>query len=131
MWTKFMDMHSGGGLKNKYEHIFIEADNEEVAINIFQNKYSDPNNITCSCCGEDYSVSTEKTFALASAYERNNVWINKTEPSGEKRGKYHDGPVETIPEGWASRYIGSVEDTWISIDDYLLSKEIKVIGNND
>lgn len=25
MWTRFMDMHSGGGSKEKWEYIYIEA----------------------------------------------------------------------------------------------------------
>lgn len=47
-WTQFMDMHSGGGSKEKWENIFIEAPEEEAKI-----------------------ISEFKTLAEATAYARN------------------------------------------------------------
>ncbi len=55
-WTHFYDMHSGGGKKEKWEHIFIQA-NEEEAKKAFMNKFGhDPEYVTCDCCGRDYSI---------------------------------------------------------------------------
>ncbi len=56
MWTHFNDMQSGGERKLDYEHIFIEAE-EFIAIELFERIFRrDPCNVTCSCCGPDYSI---------------------------------------------------------------------------
>lgn len=78
MFTKFMDMHSGGGLKEKYAYIYIEASSNEAEV-IFYNRFGhSPNRVTCTCCGEDYSVSESKTLCEATAYERGCSWTKKT-----------------------------------------------------
>ncbi len=56
-WTTFMDMHSGGRLKASHQWIVIEAP-QALAELVFYNRFGhNPNRITCTCCGEDYSVS--------------------------------------------------------------------------
>ena len=56
--VNFMDMHSGGGLKERYSHIYIEAMGEDAASLIFYNRFGhNPNRITCTCCGEDYAIN--------------------------------------------------------------------------
>lgn len=70
VWTQFHDMHSGGGQKLKWARIYIEAPRSEAEI-IFQNRFGrNPHRITCTCCGEDYSLSEAKSLAEASWYER-------------------------------------------------------------
>lgn len=71
-WTLFWDMHSGGGTKEKpYEKIYIEAPRVE-AIAIFYNRFGhNPERVSCTCCGEDYSISEEDSFLQASGYHRN------------------------------------------------------------
>lgn len=69
-WTRFMDMHSGGGQKEKWSKIYIQASEEEAKV-IFYNKFGhDPDRVTCTCCGEDYSISEEKDLQQASGYDR-------------------------------------------------------------
>lgn len=71
MWTQFMDMHSGGGQKEKWAKIYIEAPEKE-AIKIFYNRFGhNPYRVTCTCCGNDYSTSEGKTLEEVTAYERN------------------------------------------------------------
>ena len=56
VWTRFFDMSSGGYEKLDYTVIWIEAPEEE-AVKIFEDIFGrDPNNVTCPCCGEDYSI---------------------------------------------------------------------------
>lgn len=56
MWTKFFDMSSGGSEKLDAGVIWIEA-SEDEAIPIFEQIFDrDPYNVTCACCGSDYSV---------------------------------------------------------------------------
>jgi hypothetical protein len=70
-YTQFMDMHSGGGLKLQWQYIYIESDSQEQGITIFENMFGrDPSNVTCYCCGKDYSVTFSEDIAQATAYER-------------------------------------------------------------
>lgn len=82
-WTRFHDMHSGGGQKLDWGHIFIQAPREE-AIEIFKKTFSrDPDHVTCDCCGPDYSISENRIYSgdrqeqrfgdlgYATCYERN------------------------------------------------------------
>lgn len=55
MYTRFYDMHSGGGQKTDYATIYIEAA-EEDAKNIFLGRFHrNPDQVTCNCCGEDFA----------------------------------------------------------------------------
>lgn len=54
MYTSFFDLHSGGEAKTDYPRIYIEAP-EEKAVAIFTALFGDPDNVTCGCCGVDYS----------------------------------------------------------------------------
>lgn len=69
-WTKFLDMNSGGGSKLEWEEIYIEAP-EDIAVRVFAAKFGrQADNVTCACCGEDYSVSQHKSLEEATAYSR-------------------------------------------------------------
>lgn len=78
MWTQFWDMHSGGGTKEPpYQKIYIEAPEEEAKV-IFYNRFGhNPERVTCTCCGEDYSLSESETLEDATAYHRNCRWDDK------------------------------------------------------
>jgi hypothetical protein len=70
MWTQFMDMHSGGGRKLDWEYIYIEAPQAEAEI-VFYNRFGrNPHRVTCTCCGNDYSLSSEESLAQLTGYER-------------------------------------------------------------
>jgi hypothetical protein len=56
MFTKFYDLSSGGSAKEEFCTLYVELPISE-AIEWFIDKYGhDPYNITCECCGSDYSV---------------------------------------------------------------------------
>lgn len=88
MFTRFMDMHSGGRTKlPPYEYIYIEAPEKEARI-IFQNRFDrDPDHVTCQCCGNDYSVSESNSLASASAYDRGCKWDKSTNDYDPNSGK--------------------------------------------
>ena len=71
MWTLFWDMHSGGGTKEPpYENIYIEAPQDE-AIVIFYNRFGhNPNRVSCTCCGGDYSISENEELSQVSGFHR-------------------------------------------------------------
>lgn len=71
MWTQFWDMHSGGGCKEApYEQIFIEAPEEEAKV-IFYNRFGhNPERVSCTCCGEDYSISEDEELNQLTGYHR-------------------------------------------------------------
>lgn len=71
MWTQFWDMHSGGGQKEKWAHIYIEAPEAE-AKRVFFNRFGhNPDRVTCTCCGPDYSVTEEPTLEQLTGHHRN------------------------------------------------------------
>jgi hypothetical protein len=85
VWTKFMDMHSGGGQKEKWAYIFIEAPEEEAQV-IFQNRFGhNPNRVTCTCCGKDYFIDESPTLEEATAYYRGCKYDEKTRKYVEKQ----------------------------------------------
>ena len=66
MWTRFMDLHSGGFKKEKHAYIYIEA-GEAEACRVFFDKFGhDPTDVACECCGQNYSISSgERWESLA------------------------------------------------------------------
>jgi hypothetical protein len=83
-----MDMSSGGGIKEPpYEHIYIEAPIKEATL-IFCNRFGHtPEHVTCSCCGEDYSVNENESLYHLTGHSRGCRYIGSEdtyveEPSG-------------------------------------------------
>lgn len=116
MWTEFMDMCSGGGVKEPpYEYIYIEAPEEEAKV-IFYNRFGhNPERVTCTCCGDDYSISSHESLAQLTGYHRN---CRSLETPRLPDGLYdNDNPViksslyleadEPVPEGY-SLYVHSL-----------------------
>ena len=69
-WTLFWDMHSGGGSKEKWDKIYIQAP-KDVACIVFYNRFGhSADRVSCTCCGADYSVSESETLEDASGYHR-------------------------------------------------------------
>lgn len=93
MWTCFMDMHSGGGTKEgAFDKIFIEAA-EDMAQVIFYNRFGhNPNRVSCTCCGEDYSITESETLEAATGYHRGLRSVKQT------WGKDNEGVVHWLPE---------------------------------
>jgi hypothetical protein len=114
-WTHFWDMHSGGRTKEPpYEQIFIEMPEKE-AISVFYTRFGhNPYRITCTCCGEDYSISEWDSLAEATSYFRNaSVQEDGTE-------KFHNN------------YCGDVDDRrLISVDELKKNTKFLFIYNSD
>lgn len=70
-WTRFMDMHSGGGCKEyPFEYIYIQYP-KDVAERVFYLMFGhNPDRVTCTCCGNDYSVDESKDLKQATGYNR-------------------------------------------------------------
>ncbi len=99
-WTQFWDMHSGGGTKESpYEKIYIEAPEKEATI-IFYNRFGhNPNRVSCTCCGEDYSISESDSLEQATGYHRGCKYDNKKKLYLEEASKEHSwNKFQTIEE---------------------------------
>lgn len=109
MWTKFWDMHSGGGRKEPYDRIYIEAPEKEACI-VFYNRFGhNPNRVTCTCCGEDYSIDEHESLEQATAFHRNCRYDTRTD-----------------------RYVEDLnEKNYTPLDVYLTSPDILVIRATD
>lgn len=87
--ARFMDMHSGGRAKIQkngidQNYVYIQAP-EKLAVIIFKEMYDrDPENVTCQCCGEDYSVSYADSLSTVTGYERGCDWDYETKAYTEK-----------------------------------------------
>ena len=105
MWTHFWDMHSGGGQKENFGHCYIEAPENEAKV-IFYNRFGhNPERVTCTCCGDDYSISEYETLEQATAYERN--------------CKYHDnGYIEEKGDSYRE---------YLTLPEYLKKSDVLVI----
>lgn len=132
VWTHFHDMHSGGGQKLDWGHIFIEAPQAEAEV-IFQNRFKrNPNRVTCTCCGPDYSISEDASLEQATAFERGCDYVYR-DAKGNEAGE---------DEGWKSGvgitpgYTAGYEERparrfrlreYQTLADYLKAEKVKVI----
>lgn len=98
MITVFWDMSSGGGSKlfddkaRPITMIFIHAPEAEARA-IFTAKWGrDPDNVTCQCCGPDYSVSEiePEDVRTYTGYSRGQVFTIDRWLVGEIRKKKAD-----------------------------------------
>lgn len=132
-WTRFMDMHSGGDTKlwrkdgvvsdsgprwgvrddafEAVEYIFIEAAQAEAEAIFYKRFGRNPERVTCTCCGPDYSINESPTLAAATAYERNCAW-----------NKGGDGYVEAPRDGYRE---------YQTVEQFLGRKDIHVIRRAD
>jgi hypothetical protein len=98
MWTRFMDMHSGGGCKEPpYEYIYIEAPQAEAEL-VFYNRFGhNPNRVSCTCCGDDYTITEDESLANITGYDRG-CESGYVLPSGEEIfGEKSDGFWYALP----------------------------------
>ena len=137
-WTHFWDMHSGGGQKLPWAHIFIQAD-EDTARKMFAEAFGrDPDNETCSCCGDDYVIEENPSLSEATGYHRNLRYVSPLSEGGwasatleERReanrvGHYIE-PGEPVPDGWHvhDRFRRGDE---VSMDEFLADPHFYDLG---
>ena len=133
-WVRFMDMRSGGGLKEPYAYIYIEALCEDDAITIFYNRFGhSPHRVTCTCCGEDYGVDDGDSLADISAYERGCDYAY-FRPDGTECPK-DEGWItgKGIAEGYSAKYVerkGKYRKH-VTLGEYLKDSRVLVIRATD
>lgn len=86
-WTRFHDMHSGGGQKLDWGMIYIQAPQEEAERVFYARFKRNPNKVTCTCCGPDYSIDESSDLYQATGFERGCGWADDkyTETSGDSK----------------------------------------------
>jgi len=143
MWTRFMDMHSGGGCKEKWQYIFIEAPQDEATV-IFYNRFGhNPNRVSCTCSGEDYSISDYETLEEATAFERG---LRCLETPKDEKGRYMNDmewptrggscylePGEEVPEGHTLSSFKSFrgDGPGQHLDEYMQSEDVLFIRKDE
>lgn len=73
-WTRFMDMHSGGRQKEDFSLAYIEAPEAEAKAIFYSRFGHNPERVTCTCCGDDYSIGEHETLERATASDRGCAW---------------------------------------------------------
>lgn len=112
--TTFWDMHSGGGLKEKWHMIFIEAPQAEAEV-IFYNRFGhNPNRVTCTCCGNDYSISEDEDLLQATGYHRGCAYDKESQ-------KYVE--AENTSDGWHHEYV--------PLNEYLAREDVLLIRRDE
>lgn len=97
-WTRFMDMHSGGGQKEKFDFLHIEAPEEEAKV-IFYNRFGhNPERVSCTCCGDDYSIREDSSLNQSSAFDRGCAYDSGKKEYVEKGGEKSCLPYQTMPQ---------------------------------
>lgn len=127
MWTSFNDMHSGGYTKEPpYDIIFIEAPEDEARV-IFYNRFGhSPDRVSCTCCGQDYSMSSEESFKELSGYHRGCEYAHNDAKPGSGRYFEEDEP---LPDGFKKSF-GSFKK-YYSVDEYMKREDVLVIPKQD
>ena len=101
-WTELWDMCSGGDRKEDFHCCYIEAPEEEAKV-IFYNKFGhNPDRVSCTCCGNDYSIAESDSLELATAFHREARWDDKLKGYDTSTAK-------------------------ISLEDYIKRADVKVI----
>lgn len=79
-----MDMHSGGGRKEPYAYIFIQAPEAEAKSVFYARFGHNPDRVSCTCCGADYSITQESSLTQGTAYERGCAFDDDTDTYVER-----------------------------------------------
>ena len=133
-WTQFWDMHSGGGQKEAFAHCYIEAPAAE-ARSVFYSRFGHAaERVSCTCCGEDYSISESESLEQATAYHRGLRYVDDIPgENGLYRGAgwvpgYYLEPGAEIPAGCTVRRAGGLwgenrerYPNGMSLEEYLAS----------
>jgi len=115
MITYFFDVHSGGGSKEQWQHILIEAP-QDVAELVFYNRFGhNPNRVTCTCCGPDYSIYEHESLEQATAYHRNCFY--------DKESRDYLEELDPQKEGYGLSYV--------TLTDYLGRDDVLFISKYD
>ena len=109
-WTVFMDMYSGGQIKqHPYEMIYIQAPMEQ-AKSIFISQFGhDPSEVACNCCGVNYSISEDKSLEQVTGHYRGCKLVNN---------EY----VEVSRNSYAE---------YVTLDEYLKDETVLVIYSKE
>lgn len=133
MWTQFMDMNSGGSPKQKWDQIYIEAAEDEAKL-IFYNRFGqNPDRVSCTCCGSDYSISSDESLEQLTGYHRGcaseYVDGDKILSEDEYRAmSFAQRSKKKITHRYAEREDPNRSyNKYKSLDKYLAGKSIKVI----
>lgn len=104
-WTRFGDMNSGGGRKEDFAILYIEAPEAEAKVIFYKRFGHNPERVSCTCCGQDYTVEESETLSEATAYDR---------------GCHYDSKAGSYVERAAERSYGN---KYIALEDFIASKE--------
>lgn len=139
MWTQFWDMHSGGGQKESFSQCFIEAPEEEAKSVFYVRFGHNPDRVSCTCCGSDYSISESESLEQATAYHRNLRYMTPYDGSRAWRGLSQEErqranevsrylePGEAVPEGMFVQNDRFIPGRPIALADYIANDDVLVI----
>lgn len=128
MWTQFWDMHSGGSTKEPpYDKIYVELPKEQAIVWFYNRFGHSPYRVTCTCCGEDYSLYEDPSLAQITGYHRNLRYIEKG-----KAYRYLE-PGKEVPEGWKITNIsaGRSMEGQLTIEEYEAREDVLIVRRSE
>lgn len=134
-WTSFHDMNSGGGKKEPYRMIFIEAEIDEAKI-IFYNRFGhNPERVTCTCCGDDYSIGEEESLSQATAFHRGCDYAY-FRPDGSECDRDEGFIIgKGMPDGYSAKYVerkgSNAYREYQTLSEYEAIGDMLVIRSNE
>ncbi len=138
MWTQFWDMHSGGGRKEApYHYIYIEAPEEEAKVIFYSRFGHNPTRVSCTCCGEDYSIDSHEDLLQLTGFHRGCHAIEtprdpktglykNNDPVIQKREYLEDG--EEPPEGY-TRSTLSPYGKYETLEEYRARNDVLILAS--
>lgn len=136
VWTRFMDMHSGGGQKEPpFEYIYIEAPEAEAKV-VFYNRFGhNPERVSCTCCGDDYSIAESESLEQSSAFDRGCRYAYFNEDGVEVDESVAWKPGRGIKKGCVGRYVdkpgGRGVSNYQTLDSFLQRTDVLAINADD
>jgi hypothetical protein len=114
-----------------YEKIYIEAPADEAKV-IFYNRFGhNPERISCTCCGDDYSIDESESLEIASAYHRGcrYAYFNAKGKEITPERKY------SVPKGTKGRYVDEPDtegfNDYQPLAEYIQQPDVLVIYAKD
>jgi hypothetical protein len=127
-WTLFWDMHSGGGTKESpFEMICIEAPEDEAKVVFFNRFGHSPERVSCTCCGQDYSIYEESELWILTAHHRNCKTLEQKH-DGEKwvpEQPYEDRPMDPGDRSYHEGYRDA--SSYLTLEQYIAKPDVLVI----
>lgn len=133
MWVIFIDMHSGGGLKEPpFENIYLEIPDDIYKVTepaqIFERIFGhDPDDVCYPTCGSNYSISEDETLEQATGYYRGCKFYYVNEKGDRLTWDKWRVISDRDREAYKGQYVEEPRACYSTLDEYRQRKDILIM----